>query len=72
MQSFEPPPQLGMPEDPTSDAPIMRMTVPVTSGGKSFCRNRGGKKDMKISKKDAMSDVPIEIGLKARLGRLSW
>lgn len=28
-QSFEPPPQFGIPDDPISDAPIMRITVPV-------------------------------------------
>jgi len=27
-QPFEPPPQFGMPDEPTREAPIMRMTVP--------------------------------------------
>jgi len=27
-QAFEPPPQFGTPEEPISDAPIMRITVP--------------------------------------------
>lgn len=30
LQSFEPPPQLRIPEEPMSDAPIIRMTVPKT------------------------------------------
>ena len=29
-QSLDPPPQLGIPEDPTREAPIMSMTVPIT------------------------------------------
>lgn len=28
-QSFEPPPQFGIPDDPMRDAPIMRITVPI-------------------------------------------
>lgn len=28
-QSFDPPPQLGMPEEPMREAPIMTMTVPI-------------------------------------------
>ena len=28
-QSFEPPPQFGIPDDPMRDAPIRRMTVPI-------------------------------------------
>jgi hypothetical protein len=28
-QSLDPPPQLGMPESPMSDAPIIKITVPV-------------------------------------------
>ena len=32
-QSLDPPPQLGIPEAPTREAPIIRMTVPVTIGG---------------------------------------
>lgn len=70
-QSFEPPPQLGIPDEPTSDAPIMRMTVPVTRGGKIFCRTRGETKDMKISRKAQMSDVPagkVSSGTRERRG----
>ena len=60
-QSFEPPPQLGTPEDPIRDAPIIRITVPVTIGGKIFFRIRGETNDMKISRKEQIKDVPIRI-----------
>lgn len=56
---LEPPPQSGMPDEPTSDAPIMRITVPVTIGGKMRCSLRAGTKDMKISRNAQMSDVPV-------------
>ena len=58
MQSLDPPPQLGMPEEPMRDAPIMRMTVPVTMGGKIFLSVRGETKDMNISRNEQISDVP--------------
>lgn len=55
---LEPPPQLGMPEEPMRDAPMRRMTVPVTMGGKMRLRVRGGTKDMNISRKEHMREVP--------------
>lgn len=61
MQSLDPPPQFGIPEDPMREAPIIRMTVPVTMGGKIRCRVRGETKDMNISRKEQMSDVPSEV-----------
>jgi hypothetical protein len=60
-QSFDPPPQFGIPEDPMSDAPIKRMTVPVTIGGKIFLRIRGGMKDIPISRKEHIKEVPSSI-----------
>jgi hypothetical protein len=32
-QELEPPAQLGAPEEPISEAPIKRMTIPVSKGG---------------------------------------
>ena len=58
IQSLDPPPQFGMPDEPISDAPIMTITVPVTMGGKMRLRVRGGTKAMNISRKEQMSDVP--------------
>jgi len=60
-QSFEPPPQFGMPDDPIKEAPIIKITVPVTIGGKIRWRTRGGINDMKISKKAQTKDVPKSI-----------
>lgn len=31
-QSLDPPPQFGIPEEPISDAPIIRITVPAIRG----------------------------------------
>ena len=58
MQLFDPPPQLAMPDEPVSDAPTITITVPVTMGGKTRFRMRAGMKDINISKKAHMSDVP--------------
>lgn len=60
-QSLDPPPQFGIPEAPTREAPIIRMTVPVTMGGKIFLRMRGETNDMKISRKEQIRDVPERI-----------
>lgn len=60
-QAFEPPPQLGMPELPTREAPISKITVPVTMGGKTRCKILGGTNDMEISKKEAISEVPSTL-----------
>ena len=76
-QSFPPPPQLRIPDDPIKEAPIIKMTVPknklckcdsvnsksggqvpVTIGGNIRCNMRGGTKDMKISRKEHIRDVP--------------
>lgn len=38
--------------------------LPVTIGGNIRCRVRGGTKDMKISRKEAMSDVPVILQIK--------
>lgn len=59
MQLFEPPPQSAIPEEPIKEAPIRRITVPVTSGGKTRCRMRTGTKDMNISRKEQIRDVPM-------------
>ena len=58
-QPFDPPPQFGIPDWPTREAPITRTTVPVTIGGNSRLRTLGGTKDMNISKKAQMRDVPV-------------
>ena len=53
IQSFEPPPQFGTPECPTSEAPIMRMTVPTFS-------------QMSLRHRDDEEHVPVTIGGKMR------
>lgn len=58
MQSFEPPPQFAIPELPMRDAPIIRITVPVTIGGNTRCNIRTGTKDMNISRNEQIRDVP--------------
>lgn len=60
MHAFEPPPQSAMPEEPTRDAPMRRITVPVTSGGKIRCRMRTGTKERNISRNEHMREVPEE------------
>ena len=57
-QSFEPPPQFGIPDEPTSDAPIMTMTVPVTMGGKIRLRVFAGANESRISRNEQISEVP--------------
>jgi hypothetical protein len=47
-----------MPDEPTSEVPMRRMTVPVTRGGKIRLRIRGLTKDMPISRKEQTRDVP--------------
>lgn len=59
-QSLAPPPQSGIPDAPMREAPIIRMTVPVTIGGNIRWRTLEGTKDMNISKKAQMRDVPVE------------
>lgn len=61
LQSFDPPPQSAIPESPTSADPIIRITVPVTRGGNIRLSARGEQKDMNISRKEHMSDVPVII-----------
>ena len=58
---MDPPPQFGIPDSPTREAPIMRMTVPVTIGGNTRWRTFGGTKDMKISRKAQTMDVPVRL-----------
>jgi hypothetical protein len=60
-QLLLPPPQSRMPEDPIREAPIIKTTVPVTMGGNIRCKMRGGIKDMKISRKEHIMDVPSTI-----------
>lgn len=57
-QSFEPPPQFGIPDEPTREAPIIRITVPVTIGGNIRWRSLGGTKDMNISRNAQTREVP--------------
>ena len=59
-QSLDPPPQFLMPESPMRDAPIRRMTVPVTIGGKMRCSLRAGMKDIAISRREQMREVPTK------------
>ncbi|CAG8769530.1 4626_t:CDS:1, partial [Acaulospora colombiana] len=49
-QSLAPPAQLSPPDSPMSDAPIITMTVPVTTGGKIRFRVLAGAKDRPIFK----------------------
>ena len=58
LQSLLPPPQFAIPDSPISDAPIIKMTVPVTMGGNSLLSTRGLAKDMPISRNEQMSEVP--------------
>ena len=58
-QSLLPPPQFAIPLSPIKEAPIRRMTVPVTIGGNIRCSIRTGTKDMNISRKEQMRDVPM-------------
>jgi len=58
LQSLDPPPQFAIPESPMSDDPIMRITVPVTIGGNILLSARAEQKDMNISRKEHISDVP--------------
>jgi hypothetical protein len=58
-QSFEPPPQLRMPDEPMRDVPMRRITVPVTSGGKTRRSSFGFENDMPISRNEQTSEVPM-------------
>jgi hypothetical protein len=58
-QLFEPPPQLRMPDEPMRDVPMRRMTVPVTSGGKTRRSSFGFENDMPISRNEQTSEVPM-------------
>jgi hypothetical protein len=60
---LEPPPQFGIPDAPTRDAPIMRITVPVTIGGKMRLRILVGMRDIAISKKEQISEVPARYNI---------
>jgi len=50
-----------MPELPMREAPIRKMTVPVTIGGNIRFSARGGKNDMNISRKEHINEVPYGL-----------
>jgi len=52
-----PPPTYLMPE-PIRPPPMSMMAAPVTTGGKSFLRMRGGMNETRISTSDATRHVP--------------
>lgn len=43
------------------EAPIRKMTVPVTIGGNIRFSARGGKNDMNISRKEHINEVPYGL-----------
>lgn len=58
LQAVDPPPQAKNPELPISVAPINRITVPVTIGGKRRFKTLGGTKAKPISRSEANAEVP--------------
>lgn len=58
-QGPAPPAQLLKPEAPIKSTPMSKTVGPLTIGGKIFCSNLGGRKEMAISTNEHRAAVPI-------------
>jgi hypothetical protein len=58
---FEPPAQLSTPDSPIRDAPIITITVPVTTGGKIRLRVFAGAKESAMFRREQSIEVPNKL-----------